>query len=165
MRKAMGRVTRSRAEALLRAPAPDGVATLERWSDSLSGRLRHTDGARLVDAWLVPADGHFVAFMDGPDEVSFDWVGEETAAMLGISREAVEVRLLVGLRDRWAFRGEPAVPDLRVATHAQFAGTASTWHETTRRFGSSSSTAQWTDCTMSSCTRMGKKSSSPCSSA
>jgi hypothetical protein len=111
MRETMGRVTRSRAEALLRAPAPDGVATLERWSDSLSGRLRHTDGARLVDAWLVPADGHFVAFMNGPDEVSFDWVGEETAAVLGISREAVELRMLVGLRDRWAFRGEPAVSD------------------------------------------------------
>jgi hypothetical protein len=111
MREAMGRVTRSRAEALLRAPAPEGIATLERWSDSLSGRLRYTDGARLVDTWLVPADGYFVALMDGPDEVSFDWVGEETAAALAISRDAVELRMLVGLRDRWAFRAEPAVPD------------------------------------------------------
>jgi hypothetical protein len=52
----MGRVARSRAEALLSAPAPDGLATLERWSDSIGGLLRHTEGARLVDAWLVPVD-------------------------------------------------------------------------------------------------------------
>jgi hypothetical protein len=42
----MGRVTRSRAEALLSAPAPDGLATLARWSDSIRGRLRYTVGAR-----------------------------------------------------------------------------------------------------------------------
>lgn len=107
----MGRVTRSRPEALLRAPAPDGLATLERWSESLGGRLRYTEGARLVDAWLVPADERLVAFMDGPDEASFDWVVEETARVLGVSRQVVELRTLVSLRDSWAFRGDPAVPD------------------------------------------------------
>jgi hypothetical protein len=74
----MARVTRSRPEALLTAPAPDGLATLERWSESLGGRLRSTEGARLVDTWLVPADERLIAFMDGPDEASFDWVVEET---------------------------------------------------------------------------------------
>jgi hypothetical protein len=102
---------RSRPEALLSAPAPDGLATLERWSESLGGRLRHTEGARLVDAWLVPADERLIAFLDGPDEVSFDWVVEETARVLGVSRQVVDLRMLVSLRDHWAFRGDPAVPD------------------------------------------------------
>jgi hypothetical protein len=48
----MGRVTRSRAEVLLRAPAPDGLDPLERWSAALGGRLSYTGGGRLVDAWL-----------------------------------------------------------------------------------------------------------------
>lgn len=103
----MGRVTRSRAEALLRAPAPDGLDTLERWSEALGGRLTYTEGPRLVDAWLVPADKAFIVLMDAPDEASFGWVVEETAAVLEIPPEAVELRLLVDLRDRWAFRGEP----------------------------------------------------------
>jgi hypothetical protein len=107
----MGRVKRSRTEALLSAPAPEGVATLERWSESLSARLRYTEGARLVDAWFVPADGRLVAFMDAPEERSFDWVIDETARVLAISPETVELRMLVSLRDRWAFRGDPAVPD------------------------------------------------------
>jgi hypothetical protein len=107
----MGRVTRSRTEALLSAPASDGVATLERWSDSLSARLHYTEGARLVDAWFVPADRRFVALMDAPEERSFDWVIDETAQVLGVSPEAVELRMLVSLRDRWAFRGDPAAPD------------------------------------------------------
>jgi hypothetical protein len=106
-----GRVTRSRTEALLSAPAPEGVATLERWSESLSARLRYTEGARLVDAWFVPADGRLVAFLDAPEERSFDWVIDETARVLAISPETVELRMLVSLRDRWAFRGDPAVPD------------------------------------------------------
>jgi hypothetical protein len=107
----MGRVTRSRAEALLSAPAPEGLATLERWGDSVGGRLGYTEGPRLVDVWLVPADERLVAFMDAPDEASFDWVVEETARVLGISKQVVELRMLVSLRDRWAFRGDPAVPD------------------------------------------------------
>jgi hypothetical protein len=111
MRNAMGRVSRSRAEALLGAPAPDGLATLERWSDSIGGRLGYTEGARLVDAWLVPTDERFVAFMDAPDDASFDWVVEETARVLGIPRQVIELRMLVSLRDRWAFRGDQAVPD------------------------------------------------------
>jgi hypothetical protein len=111
MRNAMGRVSRSRAEALLGAPAPDGLATLERWSDSIGGRLGYTEGARLVDAWLVPTDERFVAFMDAPDDASFDWVVEETARVLGIPRQVIELRMLVSLPDRWAFRGDPAVAD------------------------------------------------------
>jgi hypothetical protein len=107
----MGRVTRSRTEALLSASASEGVATLERWSDSLSARLRYTEGARLVDAWFVPADGRFVALIDAPEERFFDWVIDETARVLGTSPEAVELRGLVSLRDRWAFRGDPAVSD------------------------------------------------------
>lgn len=107
----MGRVTRSRAEALLRAPAPDGLDTLERWSAALGGRLSYTEGARLVDAWLVPADEAFMVLMDAPDEASFRWVVEETAAVLGIPPDLVELRSLLGLRDRWAFRGEPAAAD------------------------------------------------------
>jgi len=107
----MGRVTRSRAEALLRAPAPDGLDTLERWTKALGARLTYTEGPRLVDAWLVPADKAFIVLMDGPDEASFGWVVEETAAVLGVPQEAVELRSLVDLRDRWAFRGEPAVAD------------------------------------------------------
>jgi hypothetical protein len=107
----MGRVTRSRTEALLSAAAPEGIATLDRWRESLSGRLRYAGGVRLVDAWFVPADGRFVAFMEAPEERSFDWVIDETARVLAISPEAVELRMLVSLRDRWAFRGDPAVPD------------------------------------------------------
>lgn len=75
----MGRVTRSRSEALMSAPAPEGLATLEQWSDAVGGRLRYTEGARLVDAWLVPTDERFVAFMDAPDDASFEWVVEQTA--------------------------------------------------------------------------------------
>jgi hypothetical protein len=107
----MGRVRRSRTEGLLSAPAPEGVATLERWSEALSARLGNTEGARLVGAWFVPTDGRFVAFIDAPEERSFDWVVDETARVLAISPEAVELRMLVSLRDRWAFRGDPAVPD------------------------------------------------------
>jgi hypothetical protein len=110
-RSAMGRVTRSRSEALLTAPAPDGLDTLERWSDSVGGRLRYTEGARLVDAWLIPADERLVAFIDGPDEASFDSVVEQTAQALGVPRQVVELRTLVSLRDRWAFRGDPTVSD------------------------------------------------------
>jgi hypothetical protein len=65
----------------------------------------------LVDAWFVPADERLVAFLDAPEERSFDWVIDETARVLAISPEAVELRMLVSLRDRWAFRGDPAVPD------------------------------------------------------
>jgi hypothetical protein len=107
----MGTVTRSRTEAVLSAPAPEGVATLERWTASLSAQLSYMDGARLVGAWFVPADGRLMAFMDAPEEGSFDWVIDETARVLAISPEAVELRMLVSLRDRWAFRGDPAVPD------------------------------------------------------
>jgi hypothetical protein len=108
---AMGRVTRSRAEALLRAPAPDGLETLERWTKALGARLTYTEGPRLVDAWLVSADKAFIVLMDAPNDASFGWVVEETAAVLEIPPEAVELRSLVDLRDRWAFRGEPAVAD------------------------------------------------------
>lgn len=52
-----------------------------------------------------------MAFIDAPEERSFDWVIDETARVLAISPEAVELRMLVSLRDRWAFRGDPAVPD------------------------------------------------------
>ena len=107
----MGRVTRSRPEALLTAPAPDGLATLERWSDAFARRLRYTEGARLVDAWMIPADERLLVLMDGPDEASFGWVVDQTADVLGVPRRAVELRALVSLRERWAFRGEPAVPD------------------------------------------------------
>jgi hypothetical protein len=107
----MGRVTRSRPEALLSAPAPEGLATLEQWSDAVGGRLRYTEGARLVDAWLVPTDERFVAFMDAPDDASFDSVVEQTAQVLGIPRQVIELRMLVSLRDRWAFRGDPALAD------------------------------------------------------
>jgi hypothetical protein len=60
---------------------------------------------------LSPADERLVAVMDAPDEASFDWVVKETARVLGISEQVVELRILVGLRDRWAFGGDPAVPD------------------------------------------------------
>jgi hypothetical protein len=107
----MGRVTRSRAEALLSVPAPDGLATLDRWSDAFGGRLRYTEGARLVDVWLVPSDEQLIAFMDAPDEVSFDLVIEETAHVLDVSRELIRLQRLVIHRDRWAFRGDPAIAD------------------------------------------------------
>jgi hypothetical protein len=106
----MGRVTKSGTEGLLSAPAPEGVATLERWSEALSAGLGNTEGARLVGAWFVPTDGRLVAFFDAPERF-FDWVIDETARVLAISPEAVELRMLVSLRDRWAFRGDPAVPD------------------------------------------------------
>ena len=107
----MGRVTRSRPEALLSAPAPEGLVTLDRWSESLGGRLRFTDGARLVDVWLDPGGERLIALMDGPNETSFDWVVEETAQALGVSKQVVELRRLISPRDRWAFRGDPAIPD------------------------------------------------------
>jgi hypothetical protein len=111
MRSSMGRVTRSRPEALLSAPAPEGLVTLDRWSESLGGRLRFTDGARLVDVWLDPGGERLIALMDGPNETSFDWVVEETAQALGVSKQVVELRRLISPRDRWAFRGDPAVAD------------------------------------------------------
>ena len=51
---------------------------LPRWRGGSTRRLPYTEGARLVDAWLIPAAGRLVAMIDGPDEASFDWVVEQT---------------------------------------------------------------------------------------
>jgi hypothetical protein len=56
-------------------------------------------------------DERLVALMDAPDEASFGWVVEQTAQVLGIRRQVIELRMLVSHRDRWAFRGDPAVAD------------------------------------------------------
>jgi hypothetical protein len=122
----MGRVTKSRAEALLSAPAPDGLATLERWSDAVGGRLRYTEGARLVDAWLVPMDERLVALMDAPDEASFGWVVEQTAQVLGIRRQVIELRMLVSHRDRWRSPVTRPLRTRRAEFHASFGGIGST---------------------------------------
>jgi hypothetical protein len=53
----------------------------------------------------------FIAVLDGPDAASFEWLVESTASALGLPTGAVELRTLTGLRDRWAFQGEPAVED------------------------------------------------------
>jgi hypothetical protein len=96
---------------MLRVPAASGLESLWTWLDALGARLTSAEGARLVDAWLVPADAEFVAILDGPDTDSFDWLLDETATLLNLRRDAVEVRLLRSGRDRWAFRGDPMVPD------------------------------------------------------
>jgi hypothetical protein len=74
---------------MLRVPAASGLESLWTWLDALGARLTSTEGARLVDAWLVPADAEFVAILDGPETDSFDWLLDETATLLNLRRDAV----------------------------------------------------------------------------
>jgi hypothetical protein len=108
---AVGRVTRSRAEAILRVPAESGLESVWTWLEGFEARLRYTDGVRLSDAWLVEGEDVFIALLDGPEPTSFEWLLEETARLLNLPPKEITLRSLGGVRDRWAFRGEAATPD------------------------------------------------------
>lgn len=68
-------------------------------------------GPRLVDCWLVPQDGVFMAVVDGPDESSFEPLIASTAAAFDVPADQVELRPLAPAREAWPFRGAPARED------------------------------------------------------
>ena len=108
----VGRVTRSRAEAILRVPAESGLDSVNTWIEAFGARLSYTDRVRLSDAWLIEGEDEFIAILDGPEPGSFEWLLDETARLLNLPRERITLRSLGGVRERWAFRGQPANPDL-----------------------------------------------------
>jgi hypothetical protein len=63
-----------------------------------------------MPGWSRPTSASSRSWMV-PTRCPSDWVVEETARVLGVSRQVVDLRMLVSLRDHWAFRGDPAVPD------------------------------------------------------
>src|SRR3954471_18012964 len=99
----MGRVIRSRPQALLRAPAPAGTETVKHWMEAHGNLLGWTTGPRLVDCCFVPEEGKLVAVLDGPDESSFEPLVESTAAAIGVSADEVQLQHLVSGRGDWPF--------------------------------------------------------------
>ena len=106
----MGRVTWPRHEALLRFPAAEGEDTMWRWLERFAGALTFSDNARLADAWFA-SDGTIVALLDAAQVEDFAWVTDETSKELQIPRDQIELVDLAGMRDRFAFMGDPTVPD------------------------------------------------------
>jgi hypothetical protein len=92
-------------------PAEAGLDSVWTWLEAFGARLTFTDGARLVDVWLVQDDDEFIALLDGPEPSSFDWLVDETAKLLSLPHDEVALRWLRGARDRWAFRGQAAILD------------------------------------------------------
>src|SRR3954470_21243103 len=160
----MGRVTRSRPHAMLRARSPDGVDAIRTWRDSHGELLGWTTGPRLVDCWFVPDEGTFLAVVDGPDEESFRPLVGSTADALGVPAAEVELHPLIDPIPTGRSGGSPPSPIRRAANHGRPAGNGSTSAPTTVPCASRSSTALRTGCITSTSTRTTRRCGYPCSS-